>query len=135
MLWEFRSFVFIKGSRRREAARMCGLSRETVLKMCRFSLPPGYTRTAPVAKPKLGALLPVIDAILEADRTAPVKQRHTAKRIVEPLRDEHGYTVVKHHVRLCLARNRETFAPLAHPPGHGQVDFGEAVGVIVTSTR
>lgn len=34
-----------------------GLSRETVLKMCRFSLPPGYTRTKPVAKPKLGALL------------------------------------------------------------------------------
>jgi transposase len=129
-----RSFVFIKGHSRREAARVFGLSRETVLKMCRFSLPPGYTRTAPVAKPKLGALLPVIDAILEADRTAPIKQRHTAKRIFERLRDEHafagGYTVVKDHVRLCLARNRETFVPLAHPPGHGQVDFGEAVGVI-----
>lgn len=129
-----RSFVFIKGNSRREAARVFGLSRETVLKMCRFSLPPGYTRTAPVAKPKLGALLPVIDAILEADRTAPIKQRHTAKRIFERLRDEHGfaggYTVVKDHVRLCLARNRETFVPLAHPAGHGQVDFGEAVGVI-----
>ena len=129
-----RRFVFVDGNSRREAARVFGLSRETVLKMCRFSLPPGYTRTAPVAKPKLGALLPVIDAILEADRTAPIKQRHTAKRIFERLRDEHGfaggYTVVKDHVRLCLARNRETFVPLAHPPGHGQVDFGEAVGVI-----
>ena len=129
-----RSFVFIEGNSRREAARVFGLSRETVLKMCRFSLPPGYTRTAPVAKPKLGALLPVIDAILDADRMAPIKQRHTAKRIFERLRDEHGfaggYTVVKDHVRLCLARSRETFVPLAHPPGHGQVDFGEAVGVI-----
>ena len=89
---------------------------------------------APVAKPKLGALLPVIDAILEANRTAPVKQRHTAKGIFERLRDEYGfacaYTVVKGRVRLCLAHNRETFVPLAHPPGHGQVDFGEAVGVI-----
>ena len=28
-----------------------------------------------------------------------------------------------------LARNRETFVPLAHPPGHGQVDFDEAVGM------
>ena len=27
-------------------------------------------------------------------------------------------------------RSRETFVPLAHPPGHAQVDFGEAVGVI-----
>ena len=78
-----RRFVFIEGNSRREAARVFGLSRETVLKMCRFSLPPGYTRTKPVAKPKLGPLLPVIDAILDADRTAPVKQRHSAKRIFE----------------------------------------------------
>ena len=64
-----RHFVFVEGNSRREAARVFGLSRETVLKMCRFSLPPGYTRTKPVAKPKLGPLLPVIDAILEADRS------------------------------------------------------------------
>jgi len=129
-----RRFVFVEGHSRREAARVFGLSRETVLKMCQFSLPPGYTRTAPVTKPKLGALLPVIDTIMEADRTGPVKQRHTAKRIFERLRDEYGfyggYTVVKDYVRLCRARGRETFVPLAHPPGHGQVDFGEAVGVI-----
>ena len=129
-----RRFVFIEGNSRREAARVFGLSRETVLKMCRFSLPPGYTRTKPADKPKLGPLLPVIDAILEADRTAPVKQRHSAKRIFERLRDEHGfaggYTVVKDYVRLCRARGRETFVPLSHPQGHAQVDFGEAVGVI-----
>ena len=38
--------------------------------------------------------------------------------------------MVKDHVRLCRARGRETFVPLAHPPGHAQVDFGEAIGVI-----
>lgn len=129
-----RRFVFIEGNSRREAARVFGLSRETVSKMCRFSLPPGYTRTMPVTKPKLGSLLAVIDGILEADKTAPVKQRHTAKRIFERLRDEHGfaggYTVVKDYVRLARARSREMFVPLAHPPGHAQADFGEAVGVI-----
>jgi transposase len=129
-----RRFVFVEGHSRREAARVFGLSRETVLKMCRFSLPPGHTRMVPVAKPKLGALLPVIDTIMEGDRTGPVKQRHTAKRNFERLRDEHGfaggYTVVKDYVRICRARGRETFVPLAHPPGHGQVDFGEAVAVI-----
>jgi transposase len=129
-----RRFVFVEGHSRREAARVFGLNRETVKKMCLFSLPPGYTRTKPVEKPKLGPLLPVIDAILEADRTAPVKQRHTAKRIFERLRDEHGfaggYTVVKDYVRISRARGRETFVPLAHPPGHAQVDFGEAIGVI-----
>lgn len=38
--------------------------------------------------------------------------------------------MVKDHVRLCRARGRETFVPLAHPPGHAQVDFGEAVAVV-----
>ena len=112
-----RRFVFVDGNSRREAARVFGLSRETVTKMCRFSLPPGYTRMVPVVKPKLGALLAVIDAILEADGGAPVKQRHTAKRIFERLRDEHGfaggYTVVKDYVRVSRVRGRETFVPLA----------------------
>ena len=116
-----RRFVFVEGNSRREAARVFGLSRETVGKMCRFSLPPGYTRTKPVTKPKLGLLLPVIDAILDADLTAPVKQRHTAKRIFERLRDEHGfaggYTVVKDYVRIARGRLRETFVPLSHPWG------------------
>jgi transposase len=102
--------------------------------MCRFSAPPGYVRSRPPEKPKLGALIPVIDTILEDDRTSPAKQQHTAKRVFERLRDEHGYkggyTVVKDYVRRQKVRSRETFVPLAHPPGHAQVDFGEAVGVI-----
>ena len=129
-----RRFVFIEGNSRREAARVFGLSRDTIAKMCRYSAPPGYVRTKPVERPKLGPLIPVIDAILEADKTAPPKQRHTAKRIFERLRDEHGfaggYTVVKDYVRVARSRSREVFVPLAHPPGHAQVDFGECVAVI-----
>ena len=129
-----RRFVFLEGHSRREAARVFGLSRDTIAKMCRYSAPPGYVRSGPAAKPKLGPLIPVIEAILEADRSAPAKQQHTAKRIFERLRDEHGYgggyTVVKDHVRRQRARGREVFVPLAHPPGHAQVDFGEAVAVI-----
>jgi transposase len=129
-----RRFVFNEGHSRREAARVFGLSRDTVAKMCRYSAPPGYVRTRPPDRPKLGPLVPVIDAILEADKTAPPKQRHTAKRIFERLRDEHsfagGYTVVKDYVRLARSRTREVFIPLAHPPGHAQVDFGECVAVI-----
>src|SRR5918911_4394480 len=102
--------------------------------MCRFSEPPGYVRTKPVERPKLGPLIGVIDAILVADRGAPAKQRHTAKRIWQRLRDEHGfgggYTTVKDYVRQARGRAREAFVPLAHPPGHAQVDFGEAVAVI-----
>ena len=32
--------------------------------------------------------------------------------------------------RLARTRSREVFIPLAHPPGHAQVDFGECIGVI-----
>ena len=129
-----RQYVFVEGKSRREAARFFGLSRDTVARMCRYSEPPGYVRTKPPEKPKLGPLIPVIDAILEADKSAPPKQRHTALRIFERLRDEHGYTggytIVKEYVRIAKGRLRETFVPLAHPPGHAQVDFGEAIGVI-----
>jgi transposase len=129
-----RQFVFVEGKSRREAARIFGLNRETISKICRFSVPPGYVRTKLPEKPKLGPLTPVIDAILAADETAPPKQRHTAQRIFERLKAEHGYrggyTVVKDYVRTARARSRETFVPLAHPPGQAQVDFGEAIAVI-----
>jgi transposase len=129
-----RHFVFIEGKSRREAARFFGLSRDTVARMCRFSAPPGYTRTKAPLKPKLGPYLAVIEAILTADKTSPHKQRHTAMRIFERLRDEHGYTggytAVKDYVKVAKASARETFVPLTHPPGHAQVDFGEAIGVI-----
>jgi hypothetical protein len=93
-----------------------------------------WLRSKASERPKLGPLVPVIDAILEADKTAPPKQRHTAKWIFERLRIEHGflggYTVVKDYVRLARNRSREVFVPPVHPPGHGQVDFGECIGVI-----
>jgi transposase len=50
------------------------------------------------------------------------------------LRDEHGFTggitIVKDYVAGWRQRAQEMFVPLAHPPGHAQVDFGEALAVI-----
>jgi len=86
-----RRFIFVEGKSRREAARVFVLSRDTISKMCRFSVPPGYIRTKPPGKPKLGPLIPVIDAMLAADLTAPPKQFHTAQRIYERLKAEHGF--------------------------------------------
>jgi len=106
-----RRFIFVEGKSRREAARVFGLSRDTISKMCRFSAPPGYVRTKPPGKPKLGLFTPTIDAILAADITAPPKQRHTAKRIYERLCIEHrfegGYTVVKDYVTAIRHRRRD----------------------------
>ena len=62
------------------------------------------------------------------------KQRHTAKRVFERLRDEHGftggYTIVKDYMRQRERRGREMFVALAHPPGHARADFGEAIVII-----
>ena len=41
-----------------------------------------------------------------------------------------GYTVVKDYVRLKRTRMKEAFMPLAHPPGHAQVDFGQCIGIV-----
>ncbi len=50
------------------------------------------------------------------------------------MRNEHGfiggYTIVKDYVRERRRRSREMFVPLVHPPGHAQVDFGEAMAMI-----
>ena len=74
--------------------------------------------------------MPVIHQILEDDKKAPRKQRHTAKRVFERLRDEHGYTggltVVKDAVRARRRRHPEVFVPLARPPGEARGDFGKA---------
>ena len=123
-----------EGLSQREAARRFEIDRKLVAKMLAFSAPPGYRRSDPPKRPKLGPFTDIIDRILEEDRTVHRKQRHTAKRIFERLRDEHGFmgkqTIVKDYVRERRLRLREMFVPLAHHPGHAQADFGEADAVI-----
>jgi transposase len=124
----------VEGMSQRQAARLFGIDPKTVAKMLRFSVPPGYRRSKPPARPKLDAFTGRIDRILEEDRGRPRKQRHTARRVFQRLRAEHGFTggetIVKAYVRERRLRGREMFVPLVHPPGHGQADFGEAVAVI-----
>ena len=126
--------VQIEGLSERAAARRFGIDPRTVAKMMTFSVPPGYRRTKPPVRPKLDAFIAIIDRILADDKGRPKKQQHTAKRIFERLRDEHGFTggitIVKDYVAGWRQRAQEMFVPLVHPPGHAQADFGEAIGLI-----
>jgi transposase len=93
----------VDGMSIRQASREFGLARKTIRKMLAHSVPPGYERKDPIRRPKLGPWVGVIDQILEDDKSQPKKQRHTAKRIWERLKAEHGfgggYTVVKDYVQ------------------------------------
>ena len=129
-----RRAVMVDGLSRREAAKRFGVHRNTITKMLQFSVPPGYRRRERPASKKLGPCMAWIDAILESDRSVHKKQRHTAHRIFERLRDEQGfsggYTIVREYVAEATLRAREMFVPLSHRPGHAQADFGEADGYI-----
>ena len=97
-----RHAVMIEGLSRREAAKRFGVHRNTITKMLSFSVPPGYRRRERPASKKLGPFMAWIDAILEGDSQVHKKQRHTAHRIFERLRDEQGftggYTIVREYV-------------------------------------
>ena len=93
--------------------------------------PPVRLKTDPEAFPVMGEFIPIVDEWLEQDEREPRKQRHTVRRIYDRLRAEHGYAGSYGSVKRYVARKKdemrkykESFLPLAHPPGHAQVDFG-----------
>ena len=85
---------------------------------------------------KMAPAAEFVDAILEADRKAPRKQRHTAKRIWERIREEvPGCTAAERTVRQYVERRKEalglarrdTFVPQSYDWGvEAQVDWYEA---------
>lgn len=127
---EIRRRVLAEGVSRRQILRETGLHWLTLKKILEHSEPPGYRQRQPRRRKKLGEFLDRIQQILKEDQALPRKQRHTAKRIWERLREEGftgGYTAVKDAVRELAQRSQEVFVPLVHPPGEAQVDFGQAL--------
>ncbi len=87
-----RRYVLAEGHSMRSACEHFGISRRVMTKMLAHPEPPGYRAKAPRPKPELDAFIAIIHQILIEDRSAPRKQRHTAKRILDRLRAEHGFT-------------------------------------------
>ena len=128
---EIRRKVLVEGDSKRSIIRDYRMGGRTLDKILAHSEPPGYRTAVGRRKPKLEDFLPVIDEILDADKDAPPKQRHTARRLFERLRDEYGYTGGITQVQEAVIRfkldKQEVFVPLSHPPGQAQFDFGHAV--------
>ncbi|MBU0609429.1 MAG: IS21 family transposase [Armatimonadetes bacterium] len=111
---------------KRQILRETGMHWKTLKKILTHSQPPGYQRQQVPRRPKLDPYLGRIRAILDQDKQIPKKQRHTAKRIFERLRDEGytgGYTVVKEVINEIRRTSGEVFMPLVHRPGDAQVDY------------
>jgi transposase len=115
-----------------------GVHRRTVRQALENAVPPERKTPVRVA-PKLEPAKGLIDAMLTEDLTAPRKQRHTARRILARLVDEHGFTDLTYSaVRDYVARRRpeiwaaagkaleDAFVPQTHEPGaEGEVDFAD----------
>jgi len=127
---EIRRKVLVERASKRSVCSEYGIGWRTLEKILTHPEPPGYRTSAPRPKTKLGPYLGVVEEILASDREAPPKQHHTAKRIFERLRDEHGYeggiTQVKEAVASSKRHGKEVFVPLSHRPGEAQFDFGQA---------
>lgn len=112
-----------------EIARTFHHSRYRIREVLHQAEPVPHPQTRNRPAPVLGPLHAVIDQILADDEHAPPKQRHTAMRVFRRLGTEHGYTgchgQVQRYLREHRGRHRETFIPLAHPPGQRlEADFG-----------
>jgi len=127
---EIRRRVLTDEISKRQACREYDIHWNTLKKILTHPDPPGYQMSKPRPKSKLDDFLPIIHQILKDDQKAPRKQRHTAKRIWQRLKQEHGfdggYSIVSAAVAKYKNHHKEVFLPLAHDPGEAQVDFGEA---------
>ena len=127
----------VEGVSIRGLAKRYQVGRDTVRQALSDPVPPA--RKKPVrSSPRLDPFKPAVDVMLTEDTTAPRKQRHTARRILARLIEEHGaeelsYSTVRDYVRVRRAqvdleagRRVEAFVPQDHAPGaEAEVDFGE----------
>jgi transposase len=135
---EIRRRVLVEGLSKRAACRQYDLHWSTLQRILDCEQPPGYHAAGRRVKPKLGPFLDTIHQILEADRAAPPKQRHTATRIYQRLRGEFGYSggpsVVRDAVRAWQRHHAEVFVPIDHGPEEAQADFGQADLIVAGRT-
>ena len=123
----------------RELADRHGTHRRTVRQALEDAVPPPRKSYPARPRPAIDEWVSVIDAWLIAEKDAPRKQRHTARRIWQRLVAEHGATCAEVTVSRYVARRRvelgldhqEVSVPQAHEAGaEAEVDFGEFYATI-----
>ena len=131
---EIRRAYYIQSKSIRQIHRETGHHRRTIRKALEDGMKPEYKRRESHSRPVMGPVEDIINQWLEKDKTQPPRQRHTAKRIYERLKEEYGFggaeSTVRYYVAQCrreLGDGNDVFIPLSYAPGQmAQVDFGEA---------
>ena len=135
---DIRNRFYEKGENISQIAEALHLDWRTVRKyidQTDFNSPPPKPALEKQFCPKLDPYKEMIDSWLIEDKSAPRKQRHTAKRVFHRLlaeipgfdcsyRTVASYYAVKH--REIFKQNKQAYLPLVHQPGEAQVDFGTA---------
>jgi len=117
-----RFLYFQEGVSIREISRRTGHHRETIRRYLQATHLK-YERQAPPRYPVLGPYLHLIDNWLINDQKVKKKQRHTARRIYQRLRDEYGFSGGESTVRDYVRRRRlelglqEVYLTLHFRPG------------------
>lgn len=126
-----------EGKSIRWIAREFDMSRKTVAKYVKQTSAPRYAMKRQRQMPVIGPVRNIIVEIIEADKNAPRKQRHSGKRIYERLVAEHGFTGGESTVRQFVTSLRKSqsrpqiFVPLQFAPGsRAQVDFGDVYACV-----
>ena len=131
--------VQIEGLSRREAARQFGIDPRTVAKMLAFSVPPGYRRSRPPARPNWirlpGSSTGSWRRMKVGRESSGTPRSGFSNGFATSMATAGGITIVKDYVLARRLRHREVFVPLRHDPGHAQVDFGEALAEIAGVER
>lgn len=123
----------------RELAERHAVHRRTVRQALAAAVPPPRKAYRSRSRPAIDPWVTVIDGWLIADKGAPRKQRHTARRVWQRLVAEHAATVSEVTVSRYVAHRRvelgvdqrEVSIPQTHLAGaEGEVDFGEFYATI-----
>lgn len=136
-LHDIRRLYFEEGRNVSEIAKTTGCDRKTVRHYINKA---DWNIEAPVIEPesnypKLDQYKPDIDYWLTEDKKAKRKQRHTAQRVFDRLKDKYkdGFECSYRTVAGYVSKKKKEifgkapgFLPLEHIPGEAQVDFGDA---------
>jgi len=130
-----RKMYFEDGDNISQIQKETGFDRKTIRKFIDKKDWNDPVQVPVIRESKLDKFKSEIDEWLKADKEMRKKQRHTAKRVHDRLKEKYNnefdcsYRTVAKYVagkKKNLYANKESFLPLEHKPGECQVDFGKA---------